>query len=234
MAENKPFYNCPYCSKRKIETVATIPFVRGMIIVAKYGDKQFAGCVGCVRTRILSEAGVSLLIGWFSPTALVMNPIFVIYGLGRGVFLGKDRKGVTRLLVEKGFPTGESNDVAQACYTLGVLMLSPDFDVVQAPPLLPLSPLSGKKSPHFYPSPEQMAAVRRVGQRVVPLFDGNEFEERAMGLSKIGSPRLVVQAMRRFMGIQDRQIVQSFLSELKSELNLQKSSVDDVVSELSA
>ena len=50
-------YRCPYCNQRSLETVATAPYVRGFLIMMLIGSKSFIGCVPCVRSRVLGEAG---------------------------------------------------------------------------------------------------------------------------------------------------------------------------------
>ena len=88
MADN-PFkgYPCPVCKKGPIETVVTAPYVRGFLLAYQIGSKKFVGCVGCARGELLKEVGLSLLVGWFSPTCIVLNPIFVIYNLVRSPFV---------------------------------------------------------------------------------------------------------------------------------------------------
>ena len=76
-------YPCPYCHQKPLETVATAPYVRGFIAAYQAGSKTFIGCVPCVRKKVLGEAALSLFIGWFSITALILNPFMIVYNLSR-------------------------------------------------------------------------------------------------------------------------------------------------------
>lgn len=145
-------YACPYCSERSLESVASLPYVRGFLLAYQVGTKRFVGCRSCVRVQIYKEAGLSTLIGWFSITAFFLNPVFITYGLVRGLFVGKNPDAVRKQLHAAGIPAEPSTvDPLQVAYGLAASMIAADGKVEQE---------------------EVMAAVD-IGQR---LFDGFEPE----------------------------------------------------------
>lgn len=116
-------YPCPYCNRRNLQTRANVPYVRGLVLAYVIGAKRLVGCVQCVRGEIYKQQGTSLLVGWFSPVALVANPLFIAYGLMRSLYVAPNPTGVRRLLSEAGIPDpGDAVDVMKACYALAATM----------------------------------------------------------------------------------------------------------------
>jgi uncharacterized tellurite resistance protein B-like protein len=97
-------YPCPYCQTNSLETTATAPYVRGLLVAYLIGSKTYIGCVTCVRKKVLGEAGLSALIGWFSLYAIFINPCFILYNLIRGAFVGPNPKSVAKKLSDLGLP----------------------------------------------------------------------------------------------------------------------------------
>jgi uncharacterized tellurite resistance protein B-like protein len=97
-------YPCPYCHQRSLETTATAPYVRGLLVAYMIGSKTFIGCVPCVRKKLLGEAGLSLVIGWFSLYSIVINPCFILYNLMRTVFVKPNPNSVAKNLAALGLP----------------------------------------------------------------------------------------------------------------------------------
>lgn len=122
--------SCPYCHERDIETVATIPFVRGKVIAYSLGVRKFMGCRRCVRRAIYKEVGLSSLVGWFSVTAIVLNPMMITYGAVRGLFVRTDPAGVKRALDQAGIPDdGADVDPLRVAYGLAAAMIAADGKV---------------------------------------------------------------------------------------------------------
>lgn len=122
--------SCPYCHERDIETVATIPFVRGKLVAYTLGVRKFMGCRRCVRRAIYKEVGLSSLIGWFSVTAIVLNPMMITYGAVRGLFVRTDPAGVKRALDQAGIPDdGADVDPLRVAYGLAAAMIAADGKV---------------------------------------------------------------------------------------------------------
>lgn len=121
---------CPYCQEREIETVASVPYVRGLVLAYTVGVRKFMGCRKCVRRAIYKEVGTSSVLGWFSPTALVLNPVMLTYGAVRGLFVRADRAGVSRALEQAGIPEeGMEVDPLRVAYGLAASMIAADGKV---------------------------------------------------------------------------------------------------------
>jgi uncharacterized tellurite resistance protein B-like protein len=143
-------YPCPHCEGAKLETVATVPYVRGFILAFQFGSKRFIGCCSCVRKSIFKEVGLSMLIGWFSVTALVINPFMILYGLARGVFVSKNIPGVRKQLRDAGIPELPSNvDPLNVAYGLAAKMIMADGKV----------------------EPEEVEVAVAIGSRIFGGFD---------------------------------------------------------------
>lgn len=120
-------YSCPHCQVRPFETVVSLPFVRGFLLAYQVGTKKLVGCCSCVRRQIYAQTGWSALIGWFSWTAVILNPICIVYGLARGIVVRPDTKAVARQLAAAGLPTEPTRvDPLQVSYSLAVAMIAAD------------------------------------------------------------------------------------------------------------
>lgn len=123
-------YTCPYCDERPLETVARVPYVRGYVVAYTVGYKKMIGCKKCVRKAIYKEAGKSGLLGWFSVTALFLNPVCISYGLVRGVFVGTNPKAVQKQLAAAGLPASpQSVQPLQIAYGLAAAVIAADGKV---------------------------------------------------------------------------------------------------------
>lgn len=126
-------YPCPYCHERPLEAVATAPYVRGLIVVMMFGSKSFIGCVPCVRKKILGEAGISMLLGWFSPKSLFINPFLILYNLIRAIFVGANPAAVEKKLRELGLPDKPNLiDIQAVGVALAASMILADGEVEEA------------------------------------------------------------------------------------------------------
>jgi len=113
--------------------MATAPFVRGFVLAYQMGKKSFIGCVPCVRKRIFGEVGLSALLGWFSITALIINPFLIIYNFFQGLFVKEKPFQVAQKLKEFGIPENPANiNVTQIGYALAAAMIRADGKVEEA------------------------------------------------------------------------------------------------------
>ncbi len=123
-------YPCPYCNKRKLETTATAPYVRGFLLAYQIGKKSYIGCTSCVKKKVLGEAGLSALLGWFSITALIINPFLIIYNLIQGLTISANPVKVKMKLREMGIPENPSAvNITDAGCALAASMILADGDV---------------------------------------------------------------------------------------------------------
>ncbi|MEO1448197.1 MAG: TerB family tellurite resistance protein, partial [Bacteroidota bacterium] len=136
MAVQTSRHTCPYCHAAPIETVATAPYVRGYILAYSIGYKSYIGCVSCVRKKVLGEAGLSALVGWFSISALIVNPFLISYNLIQSAFVREKPEKVRAKLRELGIPeTPDHNDnldLTQIGYSLAAAMVLADGKVDEA------------------------------------------------------------------------------------------------------
>lgn len=126
-------HKCPYCKVGKLETMDTAHYVRGFILAYQIGKKSFIGCVPCVKKKMLGEAGLSALLGWFSITALIINPFLIIYNLIKGLLVSPKPYAVRKKLKEIGIPENmEEINVTQIGYALAVIMIKADGKVEES------------------------------------------------------------------------------------------------------
>jgi len=110
MAEPVSEMPCPLCKRARLETVKMVPFFRGYVLVFRNGHKRFAGCVSCVRKKMLLECLKAVAFGWVSPRALVCTVLVTPVTFCRALMLRKDENSVVRLLDELGIPTKNHDD----------------------------------------------------------------------------------------------------------------------------
>ena len=143
---------CPVCRERDIETVSTAPYVRGFVVAISFGTKGFIGCVPCVRGQLLQEAGLSALIGWWSITALFVNPFMIVINLGKAAFLQPDAKKVADALQRAGI-SATAPDLAKVASALAAKMVLADGRVEAS----------------------EMTTAEEIGKRIVPDFSVDDF-----------------------------------------------------------
>ena len=183
-------YLCPYCNKRNIQTRAAIPYVRGYVLAYEIGAKHAVGCTSCVRVEIYKQSGLSLLIGWFSPVALFLNPVLISYGLVRGIFVFRNAKGVQRLLDLAGVPDpGQTVDVNKACYALAAAMVKADGKV----------------------DPEEVRVAIEVGRSFLSGFDEAEFRRLVASRHLPDDPHILAGLLRNATTTGTREIVHDYL-----------------------
>ena len=147
-------HKCPYCKINKLETTATAPYVRGFLLAYEMGSKTFIGCVSCVRKKTLGEAGLSILIGWFSITAFIINPFLIIYNFLQGLFMSAKPLKVKAKLRELGIPDKASAfDLNEVGYILATLMIKADGKVEE----------------------QEIAVAEAIGEKIFPEFDEARF-----------------------------------------------------------
>ena len=94
---------CPVCSIQPVEATAKATWVRGFLLSYQVSSRTIIGCVPCVRTALLSEAARSALLGWFSISAIFINPLLIAYNLVRAATIGPNPDEVLKRLEEVGF-----------------------------------------------------------------------------------------------------------------------------------
>jgi tellurite resistance protein len=118
---------CPICGTRPCETSAKAVWVRGFLLAYQISRKQLIGCVQCVRGELLKEAGMSAILGWFSITAIFINPVLIVYNLIRSLTVRENPEAVARKLTELGInPSSEEVSLLQITYSMIASLIAAD------------------------------------------------------------------------------------------------------------
>jgi uncharacterized tellurite resistance protein B-like protein len=190
MSEDSIAYKCPYCRTNDIQTSAKLPYVRGFLLAVQHGHKQLVGCNTCVRTELLKESGKSALIGWFSPTALILNPIFIVYGLGRALFVRTNLEAVRKVLKEAGIPEpAKPLNLVQVAYSLAASMIAADKKI----------------------KPEEIALASEIGTRILEGFDAAEFRKTVDNHKNLPEPAELAGLLREVLTEDGRVLVYRYL-----------------------
>lgn len=193
MAEQPGGYPCPYCNQRKLETVAAAPYVRGLLVAYQIGSKSFIGCVPCVRTKVFGEAGLSLLIGWFSITAVIINPFLIIFNLIRGFTVGENVNAVKKKLQELGLPESPTIIDPQAvCQALAASMILADGVVEEA----------------------ELEAAESAGDRVFGEFDEAALRMLVLNGKDLPAPQDLAIMLKDTIDEHQKQEIMVYLSEI--------------------
>ncbi len=186
-------YPCPYCNQRSLETVSTAPYVRGLLVAYQIGSRSFIGCVPCVRSKMLGEAGLSCLIGWFSITAVVINPFLILYNLVRGLMVGENRRAVGKKLAELGLPEAPNIvDVQSVCQALAASMILAD-GVVEA---------------------AELEAAEKAGDQVFGEFDEAALRMLVLNGKDLPAADDLARILRDTIDDQQKQDIMVYLSEI--------------------
>lgn len=185
--------SCPYCRERQIETVATVPYVRGMLVAYTLGVKKFMGCRRCVRRSIYKEVGVSSLVGWFSVTAVVLNPLMITYGAVRGLFVRVDEAGVRRALDQAGIPDeGLEVDPLRVAYGLAAAMIAADGKVED----------------------EEVAVAIEVGKQLFSEFESDAFFKVLAGHKDLPGVSELAHLLGAILEDKEKSLVFGYLAEI--------------------
>lgn len=145
---------CPQCENGQLSAVATAPYARGFLLAYQMGSKKIVGCKRCVAGGLRQEAGKSLLFGWFSITALILNIFFIPWNLLRSFFVSDDDLAVSKFLDEVGVPKpGTEYRLTDAFYSAAATMIRADGKIEDA----------------------EIEAAVAIGQQMLPEFDAQAF-----------------------------------------------------------
>ena len=190
MSEDSIAYKCPYCRTNNLETSAKLPYVRGFLLAVQHGHKQLVGCNPCVRSELLKESGKSALIGWFGPTALILNPIFIVYGLGRALFVRTNLDAVRKVLQEAGISEpAKPLNIVQVAYSLAASMIAADKKIL----------------------PEEIALASEIGTRILEGFDAAEFRKTVDNHKNLPEPAELAGLLREVLTEDGKVLVYRYL-----------------------
>lgn len=145
---------CPHCKQNHIETIATAPYVRGFLVAFQMGSKTLIGCTSCVKKKLFGEAGLSMLLGWLSITALIINPFLILWNLIQAFTIGPKTQEVKEALRSLGIPLNpQAVNLTQIGYSLAACMIKADGKVEEA----------------------EVQIAELIGMKIFPDFKSNEF-----------------------------------------------------------
>jgi uncharacterized tellurite resistance protein B-like protein len=183
-------YLCPYCQKNHLQSVVTLPYVRGFLLAVQHGRKKLIGCRSCVRTQVYKETGISAAVGWFSPTALILNPIFIAYGLVRGAFVMTNLVAVRQVLKESGIPEPEEPvDLLSVAYGLAAVLIAADNKIL----------------------PEEIAIASELGKRIFENFSDADFQATLDNHKALPQPEEYAAMLNRVLKDEDKLTVFRYL-----------------------
>ena len=150
---------CPNCETGTLSAVATAPYARGFLIAYQVGSKKIIGCKRCVGNGLRAEAGKSILFGWFSITALVLNIFFIPWNLLRSFFVSDDDLAVTKFLDEVGVPKpGTEYRLTDAFYSAAVALIRADGKIEKS----------------------EVNAAKTLGKQMLPEFEPKVIDKMLM------------------------------------------------------
>jgi len=213
MGQDYVAYKCPYCHVNYLETSAKLPYVRGFLLAVQHGHKQLVGCKSCVRGELLKETLKSTFIGWFSPTALILNPIFIVYGLGRILFVRTNLESVRKVLREAGIPEpAQPLNLLQIAYSLAASMIAADKKIL----------------------PEEIALATEIGSRILDGFDPGEFRKTVDNYKTLPEPAELAGLLRDVLAHDGKVLVYRYLlaiAQADQEVSPEESALLAVVAE---
>ncbi len=179
---------CPHCKTNNLDTVTSAPYIRGFLLAYTYGTKRFVGCNSCVKKQLLGEAGLSALIGWFSITSMLVNPMCILWNGLRAPFLSRNPAAVEKLFRELGVSPVEV-DIPKVAAALAASMIAADGKIEQ--------------------SEVQMAVG--VGQRIVEGFSPEYLIHCVKNHSTLPSAAHMAGMLGNELSVEGKQVILKYL-----------------------
>ena len=174
--------------------MTSAPYIRGMLLAYTFGTKRFVGCNTCVKKQLAGEVGVSLLAGWFSITALVVNPMCILWNGLRIPFVKADPRKVSDLLSELGIDTSTPAGVGQVDLTrvaasLAVAMVAADGKVEE----------------------DEVVVAVGIGQRLFDDFSMELFKDVLVNAKNLPSATQLAAVLREYLTDDGKIAMQKYL-----------------------
>jgi DnaJ-domain-containing protein 1 len=74
---------CPHCGTANVELAVKVGYIRGFLLMCRYGSSLVVGCRACVRSQTLSAAGRTLALGWWCYPWGLATPFVVLQNLSQ-------------------------------------------------------------------------------------------------------------------------------------------------------
>ena len=181
---------CPYCNIKKVETAAVAPYVRGFLVAYQVGSKSFIGCAKCIRKKVLGEVGLSGAIGWFSITALFINPLLMCYNLLSVPFISPNFAKARKKLKEAGIPDDLANvDITDVSCGLAVAMIAADGEIED----------------------EEIAVAEEIGQKLFEDFSPRKLRSKLSNAKKMPDPQDLALMLRDVLEYDAKRAICTYL-----------------------
>jgi hypothetical protein len=72
---------CPRCGENRSIDVYTSYQIWSALVYSRWQTKQYVACQQCARQQQVSDLGLCLSTGWWSPIGFLITPFFVIFNL---------------------------------------------------------------------------------------------------------------------------------------------------------
>ncbi len=185
-------YDCPYVRSRKLETVAYVPYIRGIVLTGPLGSRRYVGSVRGVRTQILKDVGRSALFGWFSFLGLVLNPIFILYGLFKSITVRRNLPAVREYLHSVGLPESGPPDVVTVGYDLAAALIAADGIVQES----------------------EIITAKQVGAELFANFEPAALEKVINNHEHLPDPKRLASMLRSVLNVDQRRQVYGYLEKI--------------------
>jgi uncharacterized tellurite resistance protein B-like protein len=123
-------------------------------------------------------------------TALILNPIFIVYGLGRTLFVRTNLDSVRKVLQEAGIPEpAKPLNLVQVAYSLAASMIAADKKIL----------------------PEEIALASEIGSRILEGFDASEFRKTVDNHKSLPEPAELAGLLRDVLADDGKVLVYRYL-----------------------
>ena len=181
---------CPYCNKKSVETAATTPYVRGFLVAYQVGSKSYIGCASCIKKKVLGEVGLSGAIGWFSITALFINPLLICYNLISIPFISPNYAKARKKLKEAGIPEDMVNvDITDVGCSLAVAMIAADGSI----------------------DDEEIVVAEEVGKKIFGDFSSRKLRAKLNNAKKLPDPQDIASLLRDVLEFEGKKAICTYL-----------------------
>ncbi|MFA7481642.1 MAG: TerB family tellurite resistance protein [Vulcanimicrobiota bacterium] len=183
---------CPVCKNAELDTVVSAPYIRGMLLAYTFGTKRFVGCNRCVKKQLAKELGVSMVVGWFSLTSLLVNPVCILWNGARLPFLRANPRKVADLLAEFGIDTSEPAarvDIPRVAASLAAAMVNADGKVGE----------------------DEILVAVEIGQKLFDGFDLELFRDVLLNSQSLPNPTQLASVLRDYLTEDGKVAVQKYL-----------------------
>lgn len=181
---------CPYCQTAALETVATLPYVRGRGLGADFNMKTISGCNACVRKQLLLETLRSSVDGWASPAALITNPVLLTYGLARAAVVRRNEKRVGRMLKDMGVAgSPDDQNPVRIAYNLAAALIAADGKVYEV----------------------EVTTAARIGKQLFADFNEEDFYATITSSRDLPAAEEIATMLKRVVSLETRDTLYRYL-----------------------